>query len=158
MERETINERHLEEAYLVLRKRLDALSNTFMVSREDAEDLVQEGYLRLKEKEIKNPEEAKGKLWITIKNLAIDGFRRKKKEVEIENFDITLQDNSDIDAKLIFRQFKDILSPLQNQIMTLLVKEDLDYPEIASRLNMKEGAVRTSVSRARKLLKEKLER
>lgn len=157
MEKETTNKSHLEEAYLILRNKLDTLSNTFMVSRDDAEDLVQEGFLKLENKKIRNPEEARGKLWTTIKNLAIDRFRRKRKMIDIGQYELHCIEHIGIDTNLIFQQLTEILSPLQNQIMTLLIKEELDYPEIAERLNMKEGAVRTAVSRARKILKEKLE-
>lgn len=157
MEKETTNKSHLEEAYLILRNKLDTLSNTFMVSRDDAEDLVQEGFLKLENKKMRNPEEARGKLWTTIKNLAIDRFRRKRKMIDIGQYELPCIEHIGIDTNLIFQQLTEILSPLQNQIMTLLIKEELDYPEIAERLNMKEGAVRTAVSRARKILKEKLE-
>ena len=158
MNRETKNERHLEEAYLILRKKLDSISSSFRISQEEAEDLIQDGYLKLKEKEIDNREEAKGKLWVTIKNLAIDSFRRKKQTIEISQCEIIYNETDNMDAGNIYFQIKQLLTPLQNRIMTLLIQEDLDYPEIASRLNMKEGAVRTAVSRARKILKEKLER
>lgn len=155
---ETEKERHLEAAYLILRNKLDAVSHTFMVSREDAEDLIQDGYIKLKGKELCSSVEAKCKLWITIRNLAIDGFRRKKTKVDISNCEFHFDDNDNLDTGLIYGQMKDILSPLQHKIMTLLVKDDLDYREIAERLGMNEGSVRTAVSRARKLLKEKLER
>lgn len=158
MNRETKNERHLEEAYLILRKKLDSISSSFRISPEEAEDLIQDGYLKLKEKEIDNREEARGKLWVTIKNLAIDSFRRKKQTIEISQCEIIYNETDNMDEGNIYIQIKQLLTPLQNRIMTLLIKEDLDYPEIASRLNMKEGAVRTAVSRARKILKEKLER
>ena len=50
-----------------------------------------------------------------------------------------------------------LLNTLENnKIMTMLIEDDLDYPEIAEKLNMKESAVRTNICRARKLLKKNM--
>lgn len=152
------NSKPLDEAYLLLRAKLSSIKKTFNVSDSDAEDLIQEGYLRLVDKNIETSDEAKGKLWTTVRHLSIDIFRKEKKMTAIE----ALQNNSYIDSNnldydFIKSQLDKILSPLQREIMRLLIEDELDYPEIAERLQMKEGAIRTNVSRARKLLKERIE-
>ena len=162
MESKGMHNEALEEAYLLLRKRLDAIASGYKVSEEDAEDFIQEGYLRLSDKIIRSPEEAKGKLWITIRNLAIDSFRRKKFTTSLDDkspeINLNSTDSSFVDYSGINSKMESILSPLQYKIMTMLVGRDMDYSEIAIALDIKEGTVRTNVCRARKLLKEHLEK
>lgn len=148
----------LEEAYLNLRKRLDLIGSSFRLSKEDAEDVIQEGYLRLSDKEMTDEPSAKGKFWVTIRNIIIDRSRKKK---EITSFPIEeLTTDEDVDASLEYEflqvQMSKTLTKNQLNIMKLLVDEGLDYPEIAERLNMKESAVRTTVCRVRKILKERI--
>ena len=150
----------LEEAYTTLRNRLAAVANSCNVSKEEAEDLIQESYIRLSDKDIISKEEAKGKFWTTVRHLAIDKFRRQKIVTALDNEVkcIDFYDGNYYDRERIIKQMKSLLSPLQFRIMIMLVVDELEYSEIAKILNMNEGAVRTGVSRARKLLKEKLER
>lgn len=150
----------LEDAYLLLRKKLGTIGRACNVSESEAEDLLQDGYLRLAGNVLNDKQEAKGKLWVTIRNLAVDRFRRNKykqsvNELELKN--LGCEPVMVADWVFIKYQMERILSPIQYQIMRLLVEEDLDYPEIAERLEMNEGAIRTNVSRARKKLKEKME-
>ena len=148
----------LEEAYFTLRLRLNSVSNTCKVTEEEAEDLIQEGFLRLHDKELKSAEEAKGKLWTTIRNLAVDRFRRQKFKSPLDSFEgeYHVDDLSFTDREVLFKEMKKILSPLQFKIMTLLAGKEMDYHEIAAFLDMEEGAIRTHVSRARKILRDKL--
>lgn len=149
----------LDQAYATLRKKLDVIGDNFKVSPSDAEDLIQEGYLRLVENDIKIEKEAEGWLWITMRNLSVDWFRKFKKLSSISDHDFEdfrQEDSHHLDCDLLCVQMKSLLSPLQFKIMTLLVVDELDYPEIAKKLKMTEGAVRTNVSRARKILKQKM--
>lgn len=148
----------LEEAYLSLRKRLDMAAHSFPLSKDDMEDVIQEGYVRLAEKGITDDSEAKGKFWVTVRNIMIDKFRKKRENISFDHAEITIPEDShfNLEYDLIRNQMKKILTPRQIKIMTLLTEEELDYPEIAARLNMKEEAVRTSVCRTRKLLKQKI--
>ena len=148
----------LEEAYITLNRRLDAIKSIYQISEDEAADLLQDGYLRLKETPLNDINEAKGKFWTTVKNLAIDKFRSKKQHVAIHEECVThlvKEDNLEYDCEALIKQMKEILTPIQFKIMKLLI-DDFEYSEIAVVLNMTEGAVRTNVSRARKLLKEKL--
>lgn len=150
----------LENAYAVLRERLDSMGDNFHVSRSDMEDLIQEGYLRLMDSDLKQEKEALGKLWVTMKNLSIDLFRKKKRHSSISDDamkELSQESGSFTDYDFLRIQMKSVLSPIQYEIMTLLAVKEYDYSEIAESLDMTENAVRTNVSRARKILKEKLE-
>lgn len=150
---------HLEEAYISLQKKLASVEKICNVSKNEAEDLIQEGYLKLAGKSLKTENEAKGKLWTTIRNLSIDRFRRNQKIVSMpseDELDKSYIDYHNLDYDIIKRQIHKILSPLQNRIMSMLINDNMDYPEIAAKLGMNEGTIRTNVSRARKILKEKL--
>lgn len=148
----------LEDAYLSLRKRLDLIGKNFSVTANEAEDIIQEGYLRLIDKNFSNEAEAKGSFWVTIRNLCVDRFRKSKKIECIKESDLDVIEDFhyDLEYRLLREQIQQILSPLQNKIMTMLIEDDLDYPEIAEKLNMKESAVRTNICRARKLLKKNM--
>lgn len=149
----------LEKAYITLRNRLDIIGDNFKVSTDDAEDLIQESYLRLMDNDIKAEKEAEGRLWITMRNLSVDWFRRFKRVTYFSHTNLpTLkqEDACQLDCELVRFQMKSLLTPVQFKIMTLLVVDELDYPEIAKILKMTEGAVRTNVSRARKILKQKM--
>lgn len=142
-----------------MRDKLSAIGKLCNVSESEAEDLIHDGYLRLVDKDVSTVNEARGKLWTTIRNLSVDSFRRGKKTVILSAAEYDEKQYSDyyhLDYDLLLKQIDGILSPLQVRIMKMLIIEDLDYPEIAVKLNMNEGAVRTNVSRARKILKEKL--
>lgn len=150
---------HLEEAYISLHKKLASVEKICNVSKNEAEDLIQEGYLKLAGKSLETENEAKGKLWTTIRNLSIDRFRRNQKIISMpseDELDKSYIDYHNLDYDIIKRQIHKILSPLQNRIMSMLINDNMDYPEIAAKLGMNEGTIRTNVSRARKILKEKL--
>ena len=151
----------LDEAYESLRSRLRSMGFRYHLEEAETDDLIQDSYLQLSSTPPKSKEEARGKFLVTFKNLVIDNFRRKnrRQSTGIDN-DLALNETQPefYDRQNILDQLEKILSPLQSRIMRMLVEEDLDYPEIALKLDMTEGAVRTNVSRARKILKEKLER
>ena len=154
------NKKVIDEAYISLHEKLASLGKSYGISESQAEDLLNEGYLRLSDKPISSENEAKAKFWITIKNLYVDNFRKQKKLVPLNNNELLYKfynDRHNIDYELIKSQMELYLSPIQLKIMTLLVDQDMDYPEIAETLSMSEGAVRTNVCRARKILKENLE-
>lgn len=151
----------LEKAYKSMREKLDSMGNLYNLPPEDMEDALQEGFLRLSSHGMDQSDQVKGKLWVTVRNLVIDSFRKRKPVVNLseieEEISSVVTPTFDIDYPAIRKQMKEILSPQQWKIMHLLVEEGMDYPEIAENLGMAEGAVRTHVSRARKLLREKME-
>lgn len=152
---------YLEEAYKELRERLVYFGRQYKIGYGDFEDSLHDGYLRLAEKQAMGETEAKGRLFVTVRNLILDKLRSAKVSRgvglnEAENIaDSNYLRPFDNDSNIL-RQMKCLLTKQQFEIMMLRAVENLDYPEIASRMNMTEGAVRTNVSRARKILKEKL--
>lgn len=151
----------LEKAYQSMRAKLDSMSNLYNLPVDDMEDVLQESYLRLSPHNNGNETEAKGRFWLTVRNIVVDTFRKRKPMTvlsEVDSFK-SFEENPafEIDHLKIRNQMREILSPRQWKIMHLLVEQGLDYPEIALEMDMAEGAVRTNVSRARKLLREKLE-
>lgn len=152
---------YLEEAYKELRERLVYFGRHYKIGYGDFEDSLHDGYLRLAEKQAMGVTEAKGRLFVTVRNLILDRLRSAKvsRGVGLDEAENIADSNSfhplDNDSNIL-RQMKCLLTKQQFEIMMLRAVENLDYPEIASRMNMTEGAVRTNVSRARKILKDKL--
>ena len=151
----------LESAYVDLRGRLASFARSFKVSEDDASDALQDSYLRLQGRPIRSEEEAQGTLVVTLRRILIDRWRSSKRKAteKIDELSIVDDSASILSAPSegdIINRLRACLSPLQFEIMRLLVIEDLDYPEIAERMNMREGTIRTNVSRARKTLRENL--
>lgn len=159
MKKESLPTSPLEQAYITLRQRLASLGNNCSVAPDEAEDLLHDGFLRLAQNEIADADEAHGKLWVTVRNLAVDMFRRKKRKANLEDVPASHWHQSEPEGDScedIMLMMQHLLTPLQFKIMKMLVADDMDYGVIARRLAMSEGAVRTTVSRARKILREKL--
>ena len=153
----------LEEAYQHLRNKLNIYGKMYNLSDADCQDLLHDSYIKLSSTKIESKLEARGKLWVTLKNLAIDRLRSSKvleyrESIEADSQILSEEDDflKNDNCRHIIDEMRSILTPLQLQIMILLGVEGFDYPDIARKLDMNEGAVRTNVSRARKILKEKL--
>lgn len=147
----------LEEAYTRLRSKLRAIARSYNLPGEDVADALHESYLRLHGTAMPSTEAAAGSMAVTLRNLILDFIRkvRRRKNLPLEEaLQIHTSESSKLGADDIIDEMRRTLSSLQFQIMTMLAVEELDYPEIAVRLGMTEGAVRTNVSRARKILRE----
>lgn len=155
------NKDALEIAYSSLRQRLDELGKKYEIDFADVQDSLQDGYLRLANKNIKCENEAKGKLYVTVRNLIIDRLRRKSTNRivrldEVDDVDSVPNWDESEKAEDLMEKMRSAISSQQLGIMKMLSVDGLDYKEIAKELNMTEGAVRTCVSRARKKLIEKM--
>lgn len=134
-------------------------------SPQDAEDAVQELYLRLwKSREslpdLRNPLSYGLSL---LKNICIDRIRRRKIR-KSEPLDLAAPSESpphdeQTDArdmlKLVIREMED-LPQKQAEVMKMMVLEGLDYKEISRRSGLSQVHVRVLISTARKTLKRKL--
>ena len=148
-------------AFEALRGRLFGLAYRMLGSRADAEDIVQEAYLRWHEaarEKIENPE-----AWLvtTTTRLAIDRLRRLKTEREAyvgswlpepivsrapppdRNLDLAA------DLSIAFLTLLERLAPEERAAFLLHDVFDVGYSEIASVLERSEAACRQVVHRAR---------
>ena len=161
---------------LLVRRYKDQLLNfayRFLGNVEEAEDVVQETFLRLFRKRHAYRQIAKFSTWIyTIAgNLAKTELRKRKRrklvsisdlgfderefEIEDEGSDTERQANSSMTDKIIQQAIAE-LSPRFRQVIILRDIQELSYEEIGSILRIPLGTVKSRVNRARLKLQSKL--
>ena len=130
-----------------------------------AEEVVQDALIKfmLAAPELASAEHALGYLHRTIENLCVDIFRLEGRrpnlvvlddaQAEIEANWIDNEDHADVisaaDDAAIIRQALALLSPAERTALVMWEMEGRTTEEIASALNIKESAVRHTLSRAR---------
>jgi RNA polymerase sigma factor (sigma-70 family) len=130
-----------------------------------AEEVVQDALIKfmLAAPELSSAEHALGYLHRTIENLCVDIFRLEGRrpnlvllddaQAEIEANWIDNDDHADVisaaDDAAIIRQALALLSPAERTALVMWEMEGRTTEEIASALNIKESAVRHTLSRAR---------
>jgi RNA polymerase sigma-70 factor (ECF subfamily) len=137
-------------------------------SHDEAEDIVQDTFLRVLERPSSLPEVRDHRVWLVriAWNLALDRLRRRKSRPSDSEFvdtliapdtpaDRTLEDIRHIQA--VLREI-DRLPALERQTLLLSSLEELETAEIASITSRSEAAVRGLVFRARTRLRERLEK
>ncbi len=149
---------------LPFKDKLYRLAKRLLVSSEEAEDAVQEVFLKLwngkqKIKNYKNPEA----FAITMtKNYCLDRLKSKQAgNLKIvhsnyqnsENIEKAVEANDGV--SLVFK-IMETLPEQQRMILQLRDVEQFEFAEIAEMLESNETAVRVALSRARKTVREQL--
>jgi RNA polymerase sigma-70 factor (ECF subfamily) len=134
-------------------------------SQQDAEDAVQELYLKIWKShanltDLKSPAAYGMSL---LKNICIDRIRRREiRKVEPLEAGVPQADappEKRLAARDILKKVMEEIDRLpqkQAQVMKMMVIEDLDYKEISERTGLSQVHVRVLISTARKTLKQKL--
>ncbi len=163
-----------EEIVLRTEKQVYNLALSIVKSREDAEDITQETYLKLWRTlpDSKEITAAKRYIFNTARNTAIDLLRKKAKQNEADIFVITPEgefehDIADTDPasrpdetywnNVRAQTVRECISELPLRMRELITLRDIDelsYSEIAEILGIPEGTVRSGLSRAREKLKK----
>ena len=144
----------LTTAFVRLRKKFLQQARTMLPSLEDAEDALQEAFVRLwpHAEKLLTQNDVEAVTRVTIRRIAIDQSRRKQPIIAEETGSNDLDDKERLaQAEALIQQ---LLTPLQRDIIRLREYEDRPYSEVAALLNMTETAVRMQLSRARKILRE----
>jgi RNA polymerase sigma-70 factor (ECF subfamily) len=132
-------------------------------SEEAAEDLCQEAFFRLHEKEMVFPRSEEAKYWLirVVKNAALNYAKRKERERRAYQRafrEINPEQGSgeqDLLKKETREEVREALEKLpKNLRMVLILKEygELNYKEIGRTLGISEGNVKVRVFRARERL------
>ena len=155
----------IKKIWLPLSDRFYRVAYHILESQEDAEDAVQELYLKLMRtpdrfSEIQDP----AAFGITIlRNICIDIIRRRKKRRSEELNEYMIADDSSPDKaaaekdKLrILIHESDRLPQKQSIVLKMKTIEGLEYDEISQRTGLSQVNIRVLVSIARKTLKKNL--
>jgi RNA polymerase sigma-70 factor (ECF subfamily) len=133
-------------------------------SEEAAEDLCQEAFFRLHEKNMVFPVPEEAKYWLirVVKNASLNYAKRKDRERKAYQKafrEFSTQNPETSETQLLKKEAKEeiqkALSKLpENLRMVLILKEygDLNYKEIGRALGISEGNVKVRVFRARERL------
>ncbi|MDR2095571.1 MAG: RNA polymerase sigma factor [Treponema sp.] len=132
-------------------------------NEEAAEDLCQEAFFRLFEKNMVFPSPEEAKYWLirVVKNAALNYAKRKDRERKV--YQKAFREDSRVEEtgenillkKEIQEEIQQALEKLpENLRMVLILKEyaDLNYKEIGRTLGISEGNVKVRVFRARERL------
>ena len=155
-----MSEQTLISAFSRWRNRLLRQALRFLPSKEDAEDILQDAFIRLwaKAEQIETEKDAASLATVVIRNMAVDHYRQQKRKpqtTDVEMMDLQ-EETADIDERqqLVDEIMRRVLTPLQLRIVELREYEGLGYDEVASILGMQQPAVRMQLSRARRAIRE----
>lgn len=164
-----MNEDAKISAFLGLRVKLRAAAQRLLLNREDAEDALQELFIRMWQagKEDVSVEQRRAFLFTSLRNICIDMLRRRSKSDADDGADVAdrITDHGGIgavegdDAVSEFR--KAVRRKLNGAVLSvfeLYSFEQLDYSEIAGRLGISVEAVRSYMCRARKAMRDECDR
>ncbi|MBP5560951.1 MAG: sigma-70 family RNA polymerase sigma factor [Muribaculaceae bacterium] len=151
----------ITSSFLGLRDKLHHIALHYLQSDEDAQDVLQDTWLKLSDKdEVETSFEAKNKLVSILRNICIDRLR-KTKAIPIDSIsssDVPQYSLETEDIERLEQLLQQQLTPLQRQIFNLVTHEGCDYDQIAVRLSMSVEAVRMNMSRLRKKIRETLKK
>lgn len=151
--------------WMPLAERFYRAAYYMLESQQDAEDAVQELYLRIWKShanltDLKSPAAYGMSL---LKNICIDRIRRREiRKAEPLEAGVPQADSPPekrLAARDILKKVMeeiDRLPQTQARVMKMMVIEDLDYKEISERTGLSQVHVRVLISTARKTLKQKL--
>lgn len=146
--------------------KLYRMAKRLLVSREEAEDATQEILLKLwsKNETMDQYKSVEAFAMTMTKNFCLDRLKSKQagnlKLVHSNYKDETVSVQRQLEAEDSVGWVERIMEELpeqQKMVLQLRDVEDYDYDEIAQMLDMKPTAVRVTLSRARKTVREKLQ-
>lgn len=150
-------------------RRLYALAFRYLNNREEAEDMVQEVMMKLWEGRDRNLNFASPAAWCTtmIRNACIDLLRRKRR-IRLEELSdkILMPENGAgivraNDEREAVRMIGSIVSCMKEPYRSAVILRDMEgysYEETAEVMQTNINALRTVLSRARKSIREEMER
>ena len=157
-----------KQLLLPLYPRLQRVALRLLGNAEDAEDMVQEVYMKLWSKRDALPDvkEVEAYCVTMTKNMCIDRLRMAEVEKEdVDEVPIMLAETDDVEAQVERRdaveQVKQIIETLpehQQQVITLRDIEDCSFEEIVEQTGLTAVNIRMLLSRARKTIRERLKK
>jgi len=165
------DEKAMEYIFHVYYPALCSYASSIVKSSEDAKDVVNDCFLELwnRHELLKITTSLKSYLYVAVRNAAINYLKKKKKEqkfVSSQSYPFYLQDEVTSRIEKLERienlekRLKEAIDSLPQQcryIFYLNRFEKLGYKEIAVKLNLSVGTVKTQIARALKKLRAEFE-
>jgi len=154
------------EVYQLFSGKLFALSLKYAKSKTDAEDVLQDSFIQAFQKinQFKDKGSFEGWLKRIVINTALQKYRDKsplqliKSEYELSNLEeeeVNVISNDNVDIDYLMKMIQNLPNRYR-LVFNLYVLDNYSHKEIAKMLNISEGTSKSNLSRARKLLQEKL--
>ncbi len=139
-----------------LEQKLHQVAYRLLQNEMEAEDAVQDAFFNMiKAREPANSDEAKYRLFAILKNLCINKLRQRRLTVDISQcMDIGQEIEYD-EVERLRPLLLSSLTPLQRKVFEMHTFDELEYEEIASKLEMSIESVRMNMSRARQVLRQR---
>lgn len=163
-EHQRMSDKTLTTVFTRLRRKFLHTAMQILPNEEDAADALQDAFCRLWPRRDTINDEAKAEALtsITVHNICIDKVRKRRIEtVPLNEEHDTEPDNDRTTAEEREQRYNEVkslidkeLTPQQKRIIELKDIEGVEIEEIARQLLMTESAVRMSLSRARKKIRE----
>jgi RNA polymerase sigma factor (sigma-70 family) len=154
--------------YELYASKMFAVCFRYAKSREEAEDILHEGFMKVFENIGKFRKEGSLEGWIRriMYHTAIQKFRQRKdvdNAISIDNNNLNLAHHSsedilsNIQAKELLKLIQE-LPPRYQMVFNLYVFEGLKHREIAEQLGVTEGTSKSNLSDARTILQKKIQK
>lgn len=152
--------------YTLFSSRLYGVCLRYSNNEEDAKDLLQEGFIKIFSNlsQYKYNGSLEGWMRRIIVNTALERFRRENKSIVVNNEDYmdSLQVNYEhILDDLAYKDLVQLVQGLSDQyrvVFNLYVIEGFSHKEISKKLDIGEGTSKSNLSRARELLKNRIQK
>ena len=143
-----------------LRERMHHVALRMLSDEAEADDAVQDAYCNLLgAREPLTTDETRFRLFAILRNVCLNKLRQRRPNVNVDVLSgVTTPAVEPDDTPGIQRLLLDSLPDSQRRVFELATFEELEYSEIADRLNMSTEAVRMNMSRARRHLREEYKR
>ena len=136
-----------------LRPQLISIARHYIGNGDEVEDIVQDAFLKmwLMLDQLKSPVAPLAK--VLVRNLAVDHLRRQHSEMNIDDVQITVEEQSDEGVERMMNIIR-LLPSLQQTILRLRHMENMEMSDIALLTGSTETAVRKALSRARQSVRK----
>ena len=155
-----------EKLYRMFKQDMYAIAYSILNNKEDAEDAVHQAFITIADNFEKvnaiSCQEIKAYIVIIIRNTSIDIYRSNKKIAERttaidDNISVDINFLEQYDYQLLIKAISE-LPEIYKDVMFLRYLEEFNSKEIADMLKITVSTVWKRIERAKKLLKENLER
>ena len=151
----------LSNLYEVCKNSIYSFSLSILKNKHDAEDVLQEVFIKIYENASTYQKNGKPMAWIlTItKNLSLMKLRKKKNHTDLDLFKDILPDNkkiNDIETKLLLSAAFECISDEERNILVLHAVSGFKHREISKILGLPLATVLSKYSRSIKKIKNKM--
>ena len=139
-----------------MEQKLHQVAYRLLQNEMEAEDAVQDAiFSMIKAREPANSDEAKYRLFAILKNVCINKLRQRRCTVDISQCTDIGQEIEYDEVERLSPLLLSSLTPMQRKVFEMHTFDELEYEEIATKLELSIEAVRMNMSRARQVLRQR---